>query len=180
MGNADTPAISVRDLWLEFPAKGANAALPVLEAVSFDVMPGEFVCIVGASGCGKSTLLNVIGGFLNATRGSAIVEGEPVAGPDRRRIFVFQDNGVFPWLTVQENVGFGLSRAAPGERARSRALHRDGRRDGIRARLSARALGRHAPARRDRARSPPPPTSSTWTSPSARSTSSPASRCAAI
>ena len=80
--------------------------------------PGEFVCIVGPSGCGKSTLLNVIGGFLRQTAGQVLVEGQPVNGPDPHRIFVFQENGVFPWLTVEENIGFGLGGKAEAERNR--------------------------------------------------------------
>lgn len=109
-------AVSVRDLWMSFPGKSAGQQVHVLERVNLDVSEGEFVCIVGPSGCGKSTLLNIIGGFLHQTRGSAIVEGEPVHEPDPRRIFVFQENGVFPWLTVEENVGFGLLRKSETER----------------------------------------------------------------
>src|SRR5581483_10922239 len=102
------PAVFVRDLWMSFPGKESGKPIDVLERVSLEVREGEFVCIVGPSGCGKSTLLNIIGGFLKCTRGDLLVEGEPVTGPDPRRIFVFQENGVFPWLTVQENIGFGL------------------------------------------------------------------------
>ena len=109
-------AVEVRDLWMSFPAKGEP--LHVLERVSLEVRRGEFVCIVGPSGCGKSTLLNVVAGFLPATRGEARVEGEVVRGPDPRRVFVFQENGVFPWLTVVENIGFGLSKKPPAERQR--------------------------------------------------------------
>ena len=117
--SAPEPAVEVRDLSLAFPGKERGESIPVLEKVSLCVAPGELVCIVGPSGCGKSTLLNVIGGFLPAGSGSVRVQGEPVRGPDRRRIFVFQENGVFPWLTVQENVGFGLSRVDSGERERT-------------------------------------------------------------
>jgi NitT/TauT family transport system ATP-binding protein len=101
-------AISVRDLWMSFPGKRAGEEIHVLEDINLEVRAGEFVCLVGPSGCGKSTLLNIIGGFLRQTRGEAVVEGSPVNGPDPRRIFVFQENGVFPWLTVEENIGFGL------------------------------------------------------------------------
>ena len=110
------PAVSVRDLWMSFPGKSAGEPIHVLENVNLDVSDGEFVCIVGPSGCGKSTLLNIVGGFLQQTRGTAIVEGEPVNGPDPRRIFVFQENGVFPWLTVEENVSFGLLSKSENER----------------------------------------------------------------
>jgi ABC-type nitrate/sulfonate/bicarbonate transport system ATPase subunit len=103
---------------MAFDGKQAGRAVNVLENVSLEVREGEFVCIVGPSGCGKSTLLNIIAGFLPPTRGSVIVEGENVTGPDFRRIFVFQENGVFPWLTVEENVGFGLLRKPEQERKR--------------------------------------------------------------
>jgi len=73
---------------------------------------------VGPSGCGKSTLLNIVGGFLQATAGQVLVEGVPVTGPDPRRIFVFQENGVFPWLNVRENIGFGLRGKERAEKER--------------------------------------------------------------
>src|ERR1700730_5135796 len=81
---------------------------PVLEDINLAVHDGEFVCLVGPSGCGKSTLLNTMGGFLSPTGGAVSINGEVVRGPDPRRIFVFQERGVFPWLAVEENVGFGL------------------------------------------------------------------------
>jgi ABC-type nitrate/sulfonate/bicarbonate transport system ATPase subunit len=110
------PAVLVRELWMSFPAKRGGLPVHVLEDISLEIAEGEFVCIVGPSGCGKSTLLNVIGGFLKATAGEAFVEGEPVAGPDPRRIFVFQENGVFPWLTVRKNIGFGVRGKSDEER----------------------------------------------------------------
>jgi NitT/TauT family transport system ATP-binding protein len=101
---------------MRFPGKRAGEVIPVLENVNADVSRGEFVCIVGPSGCGKSTLLNIVGGFLKATSGEVTVEGQPVNDPDPRRIFVFQENGVFPWLNVHENVGFGLRQKMHDER----------------------------------------------------------------
>jgi ABC-type nitrate/sulfonate/bicarbonate transport system ATPase subunit len=80
----------------------------VLDTVDLDVYEGELVCILGPSGCGKSTLLNCVGGFLEPTKGDITIDGERVTGPDPRRIFVFQERGVLPWLTVEENIGFGL------------------------------------------------------------------------
>jgi len=109
-------AISIRNLWMSFPGKRGGEPIHVLERINLEVAAGEFVCIVGPSGCGKSTLLNIIGGFLRQSRGEALIEGLPVQGPDPRRIFVFQENGVFPWLTVRENIGFGLSRTSLQER----------------------------------------------------------------
>ena len=114
-----SPAIRIRDLWMSFPGKEAGQQIHVLERINLEVATGEFVCIVGPSGCGKSTLLNVVGGFLTPTRGEALVEGQPVQGPDPRRIFVFQENGVFPWLTVRENIGFGLLARPPEEREKT-------------------------------------------------------------
>jgi ABC-type nitrate/sulfonate/bicarbonate transport system ATPase subunit len=109
-------AILVRDLWMSFSGGQAGEPIHVLEKITLEVKEGEFVCIVGPSGCGKSTLLNIIAGFLQATQGEVRVEGELVDGPDARRIFVFQENGVFPWLTVQENIGFGLLKKIESER----------------------------------------------------------------
>lgn len=111
-----TPAVQVRNLWMSFPGQSAGEPIHVLEDVSATVAPGEFVCIVGPSGCGKSTLLNIVGGFLPSTRGEVLVEGRLVNGPDPRRIFVFQENGVFPWLTVRENIGFGIRAGSATER----------------------------------------------------------------
>lgn len=97
-----------------FARDGKNTA--VLDNINLDVRDGEFICLVGPSGCGKSTLLNIMGGFLLPTRGSVLIDGEVVQGPDPRRIFVFQERGVFPWLTVQGNVGFGLFKLPQAER----------------------------------------------------------------
>jgi NitT/TauT family transport system ATP-binding protein len=113
MSDPGRPAIVVRDVWMTYPGQHAGEAVHVLERVHLEVQEGEFVCLVGPSGCGKTTLLNIIGGFLTATRGEVIVEGEPVRGPDPRRIFIFQEGGVFPWLTVHDNVGFGVSSKRP-------------------------------------------------------------------
>jgi len=106
-------AVELRDVWMSFPGKGTGDAVHVLERINLEVKQGEFVCIVGPSGCGKSTLLNIVAGFLTHTRGQVLVEGQPVSGPDARRIFVFQENGIFPWLTVTDNITFGLSRTDP-------------------------------------------------------------------
>lgn len=100
--------VQIHSLSLSFPGKQGDQPISVLENIDLVVHEGEFVCIVGPSGCGKSTLLNVLGGFLPNSRGEVLVDGRPVTGPDPRRIFVFQENGVFPWLTVRDNIGFGL------------------------------------------------------------------------
>jgi NitT/TauT family transport system ATP-binding protein len=108
--------IAARGLWMTFPGKGKRVQpVHVLEDVTLEVRDGEFVCLVGPSGCGKSTFLNIAGGFLTATRGEIEIDGGPVTGPHPRRIFIFQENAVFPWLTVEENVGFGVQRATAAE-----------------------------------------------------------------
>ncbi len=101
---------------MTFPTEGNE--IRVLEGLDLDVAEGEFVCILGPSGCGKSTLLNIAAGFLAPTSGSIRIDGEEVRGPDPRRIFVFQERGVFPWLTVEGNIGFGLARLSRAERER--------------------------------------------------------------
>jgi NitT/TauT family transport system ATP-binding protein len=117
--------ISIRNLSMRFPGKRAGEEIAVLENVNAGVARGQFVCIVGPSGCGKSTLLNIVAGFLEATSGEILVEGLPVRRPDPRRIFVFQENGVFPWLNVHENVGFGLRQQTRSERDRIIARYID-------------------------------------------------------
>jgi NitT/TauT family transport system ATP-binding protein len=107
--------IIVHDLWMTFQAKDKQP-VDVLEDIRLEVLDGEFVCLVGPSGCGKSTLLNIAGGFLQATRGEIRIDGKRVSEPDPRHIFIFQENGVFPWLTVEDNVGFGVKRPNLEER----------------------------------------------------------------
>lgn len=94
----------------------------VLDDINLAVSEGEFVCLLGPSGCGKSTLLNIVGGFLEPSEGEVTIDGERVTRPDPRRIFVFQERGVFPWLTVEENIGFGLVRMSETEK-RERIAH---------------------------------------------------------
>lgn len=95
-----------------------KSALDVLKRIDLEVNQGEFICLLGPSGCGKSTLLNIMAGFLAPTQGQVEIGGEAVRGPDPRRIFVFQERGVFPWLSVEGNIGFGLHRIAREERER--------------------------------------------------------------
>ena len=81
-----------------------------LDGVSLTIKDGEFLCLLGPSGCGKSTLLNILAGFEPATSGSVTSGEKPVTGPGRERVMFFQDAGsaLLPWLTVEENVRFGL------------------------------------------------------------------------
>jgi len=114
----NAPKIVIRDLTMVFPGKEKNSTIPVLENINLSVQEGEFVCIVGPSGCGKSTILNIVGGFLKASSGQVLIDDTVVIGPDLRRIFIFQENGVFPWLTVEDNIGFGLLHKSAEERRR--------------------------------------------------------------
>jgi NitT/TauT family transport system ATP-binding protein len=114
------PKVTVRGLSMVFT--GSDKSVHVLRDLDLDVREGELVCLLGPSGCGKSTLLNIIGGFLAPSAGEVRIDGELVTGPDPRRIFVFQERGVFPWLTVEENIGFGLWKLPEAER-RQRVAH---------------------------------------------------------
>jgi NitT/TauT family transport system ATP-binding protein len=84
------------------------------------VKKGEFICLIGASGCGKSTLLRMAAGFERATSGESLMWGMPITGPGPSRGMVFQDYGLFPWLSVRDNIGFG-----PRSRGRPRAEVRE-------------------------------------------------------
>ncbi len=82
-----------------------------LQNIDLEIEQGEFVCIVGPSGCGKSTLLHLLAGLDRPTTGEITVDGSPVKGPGTDRILLFQELGLFPWLTVRQNVEFGLKMA---------------------------------------------------------------------
>ncbi len=88
-----------------------------LAGVSIDVADAEFVTIVGASGCGKSTLLNLVAGFEPPSSGEVLSDGVPIRGPGPDRGVVFQQTALFPWLTVVENIGFGLTLKANAGKA---------------------------------------------------------------
>jgi NitT/TauT family transport system ATP-binding protein len=97
------------------------ATTVALEDVTLSVEHEEFVTIVGASGCGKSSLLNLVAGFLRHSRGQLLLGGDPIVGPGADRCVVFQEHALFPWMTVRQNVGYGLrvngvSRAKTRER----------------------------------------------------------------
>jgi NitT/TauT family transport system ATP-binding protein len=93
---------------MEFPT--AQGRMRVVDDVSYAIGDGEFVAVIGPSGCGKTTMMNMVAGFVMPTRGRVLLDGKPITGPGRG--VIFQEYGVFPWLTVKENIAFGLRLAA--------------------------------------------------------------------
>jgi NitT/TauT family transport system ATP-binding protein len=79
-----------------------------LRDISIEIPQGQFTCLLGPSGCGKSTLLNAVAGFAPPTSGTIVADGQPVTGPGPERGMVFQEYALFPWMTVEQNIGFGL------------------------------------------------------------------------
>lgn len=100
--------LTVENVEKSFPAPQGEEQLKVLKDVSFSVSDGEIVAILGPSGCGKTTLLNLVAGFESVESGEIMFRGEPVNGPSSQRGVVFQEPVLFPWLTVKENISFGL------------------------------------------------------------------------
>ena len=98
--------LTVSELNKVFSARQGDVT--VLKDVSFSVRESEFTVIVGPSGCGKSTLINIVGGLEEKTSGSMMISGREISGPGADRGMVFQSYSLFPWLTVQKNVEFGL------------------------------------------------------------------------
>ncbi|MFK7763787.1 MAG: ABC transporter ATP-binding protein [Roseobacter sp.] len=117
----NVPAIEIVKVSRRF-TDAEGGVVEALLSASLTVSEGEFVAIVGPSGCGKSTLLNMLGGFDHPTEGKLRVEGETISGPDIERGMVFQDYALFPWLTVAENVMFGLKKTHSAKDARATAL----------------------------------------------------------
>jgi len=91
--------------------------LPVVDGFTLSVADGEFVAIVGPSGCGKSTLMNIVSGFEKPDEGSVLIDGAPLRGPSPKGIVISQHGSVFPWLTVRENLMFGLNGKGHGDKA---------------------------------------------------------------
>jgi NitT/TauT family transport system ATP-binding protein len=92
---------------MQFPT--ASGPLEVVRDMSFSINQGDFVSLVGPSGCGKTTLLSMAAGFVRPTGGRVTLDGKPIDGPGPDRGVMFQEYGVFPWLTVEQNIAFGLN-----------------------------------------------------------------------
>jgi NitT/TauT family transport system ATP-binding protein len=102
-----TPKVWLRGISLSYKSNHGSRLL-ALDDINLKVSPGEFVCVVGPSGCGKSTLLHLIAGLQSPTSGTMMVDDKLVDGPGTDRILIFQELGLFPWLTVGANVEFGM------------------------------------------------------------------------
>jgi NitT/TauT family transport system ATP-binding protein len=100
--------LAIRDVSRTFPAVRGHGATHALTATSLDVADNDFITVLGPSGCGKSTLLRIVAGLDTASSGQVLLDGAPVAGPGPDRGMVFQSYTLFPWLTVHENICFGL------------------------------------------------------------------------
>ena len=93
---------------IESVSKKYDTGLLALENINLEIGSHEFICILGPSGCGKSTLLNIIAGLDKPSEGMVVIEGNQINGPSNDRVMMFQEPSLFPWLTVIENIKFGL------------------------------------------------------------------------
>ncbi|MDY6064865.1 MAG: ABC transporter ATP-binding protein [Finegoldia sp.] len=100
--------LEVKNVSKYFYRSDTNSITHAIKEVSFEASNGEFISIVGPSGCGKSTILRMIAGLIVPTMGELTLDGERITGPNADKGLVFQQHGLFPWLTVGENVAFGL------------------------------------------------------------------------
>ncbi|MDF3012085.1 MAG: transporter ATP-binding protein [Cellvibrio sp.] len=102
-----TDKIVIKNIKKSFPSGSESKA--VIDGINLTIADGEFIAIVGPSGCGKSTLMKMIAGFLQPDEGSIEVDGVERKGPNSNGILISQHGSVFPWLTVQQNLMFGLN-----------------------------------------------------------------------
>ena len=103
-----TPFLDIRSLSKTFRSEDGRTETPVVTEMSMQIATGEIVMFLGPSGCGKTTLMRIIGGLEQQSTGEVFLRGARLGSPDRRRGMVFQSYSSFPWLTVRENIAFGL------------------------------------------------------------------------
>ena len=101
-----------------------GGSLSVLEEISFCAESGEMICILGRSGCGKSTLLKILAGFVPPSSGKVLINGTPVRAPGPDRCVIFQEDALFPWLSVRENIDFGLKGRGRNRKSRTAEVER--------------------------------------------------------
>lgn len=116
------PILEINGLGLHYHVNGS--VKPILDTIDLAVQPGELMCILGPSGCGKTSLLNVLAGFAEPSAGQVLAHGRAVSGPGPDRCMVFQEDALFPWLTVAENIGFGLKGKGLSRRGRREMVDR--------------------------------------------------------
>jgi NitT/TauT family transport system ATP-binding protein len=114
---ASVPKLELQDVSLSYKTE-TGVRLLALDRINLQVRQGEFLCLVGPSGCGKSTLLHLIAGLHRPTSGTVLVNERPVTDPGTDRILIFQEHGLFPWLTVGENIEFGMKMKGIGKAER--------------------------------------------------------------
>ncbi|MBA8840684.1 ABC transporter ATP-binding protein [Ochrobactrum sp. RH2CCR150] len=115
------PKISLRDIELKF-ARPYGETIDVLDRVSLDVAPGQFVSIVGPSGCGKSTLLRILSGLIAPNGGRALIDGKPISANRDRIGFMFQRDTLLPWASVEENIRVGAELASAKRKSQSERI----------------------------------------------------------
>jgi len=113
-GRLNEPKIRIRAVTKSYAPKARGASVTALDPIDLDIRDGEFLTIVGPSGCGKSTLLYMLGGFIPPSGGELTVDGRPITGPGIDRGVVFQEYALFPWLTVFDNIAYGLRQKGVG------------------------------------------------------------------
>jgi len=119
---AAAPKLSFRGVGKTY-RNSRGEPVPAIADVTFDVAPGEFVCILGPSGCGKTTVLNILAGLVQPTVGEALMDGRPIPPPGPDRAVLFQEPALFPWQSVRGNVEFALKLVGvPVDERRDRAM----------------------------------------------------------
>jgi NitT/TauT family transport system ATP-binding protein len=101
-----------------------SGSVTAVDRIDLTIRDGEFVCLIGPSGCGKSTLLNMLAGLEYPSQGRVLADGKEIVGTDPSRVLIFQEAALFPWLTVQDNVEFGLTMRGAGRAERQAASQR--------------------------------------------------------